>query len=211
MFQSVDPTAAAAVRPRPSDSPANHTSETSACSSQSQCSAVQPGSALLSALFHLSRSPVGVVQVVVSCRWRRYHVPTDCVCVQRPSVCVKAYESLLLLACLQGELQSLQLQLALLLARRLQELHLLLPPECLEEAQLQSWPATPWRYGSAEHKVTGHRSKVSAGQCSGVLCCCQFSVLSRRRRTSLRVGSSRSHDPVLLLVRLPGSPDDRST
>lgn len=73
-------------------------------------------------------------------------------------MCVKAYEALLLLACLQGELQRIQLQLAVLLAGRLQELHLLLPLECLVETQLQSWPATPWRYGVTEHKVTGQRS-----------------------------------------------------
>lgn len=73
-------------------------------------------------------------------------------------MCLKAYESLLLLACLQGELQSLQLQLAVLLAGRLQELHLLLPLECLEAGQLQSWPATPWRYSSTVHKVKGQRS-----------------------------------------------------
>lgn len=73
-------------------------------------------------------------------------------------MCLKAYESLLLLACLQGELHSLQLQLAVLLAGRLQELHLLLPLECLEAGQLQSWPATPWRYSSTVHKATGQRS-----------------------------------------------------
>lgn len=141
VLEPADQTAAAA-RPHPSDSPANHTSETSPQSSQPQCSAVQPESALLSALFQLTRS-------------------------QRSSVCLKAYESLLLLACLQGELQSLQLQLAVLLAGRLQELHLLLPLECLEAGQLQSWPATPWssqfsRCGadlSSEAPAHGHMTR----------------------------------------------------
>lgn len=84
-------------------------------------------------------------------------------------MCVKAYEGLLLLACLHGELQSTQLQLAVLLAGRLQELHLLLPLECLEEAQLQSWPATPWRYGGTTHKVTGQWSADVVQQCSFLL------------------------------------------
>lgn len=100
-------------------------------------------------------------------------------------MCLKAYESLLLLACLQGDLQSFQLQLAVLLAGRLQELHLLLPLECLEAGQLQSWPAMPWRYSSTAHKVTGQRSAdlllLLWLLCSSVPLCSQLSVLAQCR------------------------------
>lgn len=80
MLQPVDQAAAAAAgRPHPSDSSANHTSESSPHSSQSQCSAVQPESALLSALFQLTRSQVDSVVVNVTHREVRSRVATECV------------------------------------------------------------------------------------------------------------------------------------
>ncbi|XP_026199027.1 protein FAM160B2 isoform X2 [Anabas testudineus] len=86
-------------------------------------SSVQSESTLLSALLQLTKS-------------------------QRGSVCVKAYDSLLLLSGLQsgssGEILSDQTQLAELLAGRLLELYSLLPVESLDPGQVQSWPHTPW-------------------------------------------------------------------
>lgn len=80
---------------------------------------VQLQGGLLSALLHLTRS-------------------------QRGSVCLKAYESLLLLAGSSGELLCAHTQLGELLAGRLRELYSLLPVESLDPAEVQSWPQTPW-------------------------------------------------------------------
>ncbi|TMS01609.1 FHF complex subunit HOOK-interacting protein 2B [Larimichthys crocea] len=67
---------------------------------------------------------------------------------QRPSVCLKAYESLLLLSSVQsgssGEILCDHTQLGELLAGRLLELHSLLPLESLDPGEVQSWPHTPW-------------------------------------------------------------------
>ncbi|XP_063753972.1 FHF complex subunit HOOK-interacting protein 2B-like isoform X2 [Eleginops maclovinus] len=110
-------------------------SEASPCSpvqsETSPCSPVQSESGLLSALLQLTSS-------------------------QRGSVCVKAYESLLLLAALEGsagELLSLSTRLGELLVGRLLLLHALLPLEDLLPEELQSWPHTPW---SSESPTSGH-------------------------------------------------------
>lgn len=74
---------------------------------------------------------------------------------QRPSVCLKAYESLLLLSSVQsgssGEILCDHTQLGELLAGRLLELHSLLPLESLDPGEVQSWPHTPWRYTHSEY------------------------------------------------------------
>lgn len=92
-------------------------------SESAACSSVQSESSLLRVLLHLTKS-------------------------QRSSVCLKAYESLLLLSALQsgssGELLSAHTQLGELLAGRLRELYSLLPLEAVDAAELQSWPHTPW-------------------------------------------------------------------
>ncbi|XP_044051714.1 FHF complex subunit HOOK interacting protein 2B isoform X1 [Siniperca chuatsi] len=92
-------------------------------SDSSTSSPVQSESGLLSALLQLTKS-------------------------QRSSVCLKAYESLLLLSGLQsgssGEILCSQTQLGELLAGRLLELYSLLPLESLDPGEVQSWPHTPW-------------------------------------------------------------------
>ncbi|XP_041793346.1 protein FAM160B2 isoform X2 [Chelmon rostratus] len=89
----------------------------------STCSPVQSEHDLLSVLLRLTRS-------------------------QTPSVCLKAYESLLLLSSLQSgysaEILCDHTQLGQLLAGRLQELYTLLPVESLDPGEVQSWPRTPW-------------------------------------------------------------------
>ncbi|XP_071328493.1 FHF complex subunit HOOK-interacting protein 2B [Trachinotus anak] len=104
----------------------NHRTETPQSSSQSDSSGsspVQSECSLLLALLQLTKS-------------------------QRGSVCLKAYEGLLLLSGLQsgssGEILSYQTQLGELLAGRLRELYSLLPLEILDPGQVQSWPHTPW-------------------------------------------------------------------
>ncbi|KAM9360550.1 FHF complex subunit HOOK-interacting protein 2B [Symphorus nematophorus] len=111
---------------QPSTQASNHTTESPLPSSQSDsstCSSVQSESSLLYALLQLTKS-------------------------QRPSVCLKSYESLLLLSSLpsggSGEILCGQTQLGELLAGRLQELYSLLPVESLDPGELQSWPHTPW-------------------------------------------------------------------
>lgn len=102
-------------------------SEASTCSpvqsEASTCSPVQSESSLLLCLLQLTKS-------------------------QRGSVCLKAYQSLLLLAGLQsgcsGEILAHQTQLGELLAGRLVELYSLLPLESLDPAELHSWPHTAW-------------------------------------------------------------------
>lgn len=104
----------------------SHTTEPPPLSSQSDSSTrspVQSESGLLSVLLQLTKS-------------------------ERASVCLKAYESLLLLSSLQsggsGELLCDHTQLGELLAGRLLELYALLPVESLDSGELQSWPHTPW-------------------------------------------------------------------
>ncbi|XP_054467258.1 FHF complex subunit HOOK interacting protein 2B [Anoplopoma fimbria] len=104
----------------------NHKKEPTLPSSQSDsstCSPVQSESRLLSALLQLAKS-------------------------QRASVCLKAYESLLLLSALQsessGEILANHTQLGELLAGRLLQLYSLLPLESLDPGEVQSWPHTPW-------------------------------------------------------------------
>ncbi|KAM3867581.1 FHF complex subunit HOOK-interacting protein 2B [Diretmus argenteus] len=67
---------------------------------------------------------------------------------QKSAVCLKAYESLLLLVSLQsegsGETLAHRTQLGPLLAERLVQLHSLLPLETLEPQDVQSWPHTAW-------------------------------------------------------------------
>ncbi|KAK5871789.1 hypothetical protein PBY51_004649 [Eleginops maclovinus] len=112
------------------DPASNHATEPP-ISKTSPCSPVQSESGLLSALLQLTSS-------------------------QRGSVCVKAYESLLLLAALEGsagELLSLSTRLGELLVGRLLLLHALLPLEDLLPEELQSWPHTPW---SSESPTSGH-------------------------------------------------------
>ncbi|KAM7390941.1 hypothetical protein PAMP_021669 [Pampus punctatissimus] len=102
-------------------------SEASACipvqSEASTCSLVQSESSLLLCLLQFTKS-------------------------QRGSVCLKAYQSLLLLASLQsgcsGEILAHQTQLGQLLAGWLVELYSLLPLESLDPAELHSWPHTAW-------------------------------------------------------------------
>nr|XP_046242387.1 FHF complex subunit HOOK interacting protein 2B isoform X2 [Scatophagus argus] len=87
------------------------------------CGPVQSESGLLSVLLQLTKS-------------------------QRSSVCLKAYESLLLLSSLHSgaseEILCGHTQLAQLLAGRLSELYSLLPVGTLDAADVQSWPHTPW-------------------------------------------------------------------
>ncbi|XP_056275069.1 FHF complex subunit HOOK-interacting protein 2B isoform X3 [Pseudoliparis swirei] len=68
--------------------------------------------------------------------------------LQTASVCLKAFESLLLLSALQtessGELLADHTQLGELLTGRLLQLYALLPLESLDAGELQSWPHTPW-------------------------------------------------------------------
>uniref|UniRef100_A0A8P4KM60 FHF complex subunit HOOK-interacting protein C-terminal domain-containing protein n=1 Tax=Dicentrarchus labrax TaxID=13489 RepID=A0A8P4KM60_DICLA len=104
----------------------NHRTEPPLPSSQSGssvCSHVQSESGLLSVLLQLTKS-------------------------QRGSVCLKAYECLLLLSSLQsgssGEILCDHTQLAELLAGRLLELYSLLPLENLDPGEVQNWPHTPW-------------------------------------------------------------------
>lgn len=96
---------------------------------------------------------------------------------QRGSVCVKAYNSLLLLSGLQsgssGEILSHQTQLGELLAGRLLELYSLLPLESLDSGQVQSWSHTSWRYMyTLSTGLSGHRgaegSTASTSDSSGV-------------------------------------------
>ncbi|XP_028270712.1 FHF complex subunit HOOK-interacting protein 2B isoform X2 [Parambassis ranga] len=63
---------------------------------------------------------------------------------QKGSVCLKAYESLLLLSACSGELLCCHTQLGELLAGRLLELYSLLPLQTLDPGEVQSWPQTPW-------------------------------------------------------------------
>ncbi|TNN55829.1 Protein FAM160B2 [Liparis tanakae] len=105
----------------------NHSKEPLLPPSQSDSSThspVQSESGLLSALLQLAQS-------------------------QRASVCLKAFESLLLLSALQsessGELLADHTQLGELLTGRLLQLYALLPLESLDAGELQSWPHTPWR------------------------------------------------------------------
>ncbi|XP_053180860.1 FHF complex subunit HOOK interacting protein 2B isoform X1 [Scomber japonicus] len=98
-------------------------SEDSTCSpvqsEASNCSPVQSESSLLSCLLQLTKS-------------------------QRGSVCLKAYQSLLLLAGSSGDTLAHHTQLGELLAGRLVELYSLLPLEGLDPTELQSWPHTAW-------------------------------------------------------------------
>ncbi|XP_059192332.1 FHF complex subunit HOOK-interacting protein 2B [Centropristis striata] len=115
---------AASEQSQPCSRASSLSSEPPLLSSQSDSSPVspvQPESSLLSALLQLTKS-------------------------QRAAVCLKAYESLLLLSGLQseGELLSGRTQLGELLARQLLQLYSLLPLEALQPAELQSWPHTPW-------------------------------------------------------------------
>ncbi|XP_056275068.1 FHF complex subunit HOOK-interacting protein 2B isoform X2 [Pseudoliparis swirei] len=104
----------------------NHSKELLLPPSQSDSatdSPVQSESGLLSALLQLAQS-------------------------QTASVCLKAFESLLLLSALQtessGELLADHTQLGELLTGRLLQLYALLPLESLDAGELQSWPHTPW-------------------------------------------------------------------
>ncbi|XP_070760179.1 FHF complex subunit HOOK-interacting protein 2B-like [Enoplosus armatus] len=89
----------------------------------STCSPIQSESGLLLALLKFTKS-------------------------QRSPVCLKAYESLLLLSGLQsgssGELLCDQTKLEELLAGRLLELYSLLPLESLDPTEVQSCPQIPW-------------------------------------------------------------------
>ena len=131
----------------------------------------------------------------INCRTERFRM-LDCnmcdvilmmsspVCLQRASVCLKAYESLLLLSSLQsgdsGELLCDHTQLGELLAGRLLELYALLPVESLEPGELQSWPHTSWRYTHLTAHLTTHTTQahtlvtvliMTVVLCCVVLCC----------------------------------------
>ncbi|XP_056275067.1 FHF complex subunit HOOK-interacting protein 2B isoform X1 [Pseudoliparis swirei] len=91
----------------------------------------------------LSRCCLIVVMLLSHC----YHMAT-LLSPQTASVCLKAFESLLLLSALQtessGELLADHTQLGELLTGRLLQLYALLPLESLDAGELQSWPHTPW-------------------------------------------------------------------
>ncbi|KAE8292594.1 RAI16-like protein [Larimichthys crocea] len=136
----------------------NHGAEPRLPSSQldsSTSSLVQSEPGLLSVLLQLTKSQVteqlqarritfiqaDVFMVTLSSRYGHGMI-------MRPSVCLKAYESLLLLSSVQsgssGEILCDHTQLGELLAGRLLELHSLLPLESLDPGEVQSWPHTPW-------------------------------------------------------------------
>ncbi|XP_013883585.1 protein FAM160B2 [Austrofundulus limnaeus] len=112
----------------------NHNTDPSCNQSEaSACSPVQSESGLFWALLQLTKS-------------------------HRASVSHRACESLLVLSGLldgsSEELLPAGTPLGELLARRLQELHLLLPLEELDATELRSWPPTPWRSESEPGHVT---------------------------------------------------------
>ncbi|XP_034397442.1 protein FAM160B2 isoform X2 [Cyclopterus lumpus] len=128
---------------QPCTQASNHSKEPPLPASQSDSSTgrpVQSESGLLSALLQLAQS-------------------------QRGSVCLKAFESLLMLSALQsessGEILADHTQLGELLTGRLLQLYSLLPLESLDPGEVQSWPHTPWS-SQFSHCRSDLRSKYSA-------------------------------------------------
>uniref|UniRef100_A0A8C2WVP3 FHF complex subunit HOOK-interacting protein C-terminal domain-containing protein n=1 Tax=Cyclopterus lumpus TaxID=8103 RepID=A0A8C2WVP3_CYCLU len=122
---------------QPCTQASNHSKEPPLPASQSDSSTgrpVQSESGLLSALLQLAQS-------------------------QRGSVCLKAFESLLMLSALQsessGEILADHTQLGELLTGRLLQLYSLLPLESLDPGEVQSWPHTPWRYAKSQTFLRG--------------------------------------------------------
>uniref|UniRef100_A0A7N6AJK9 FHF complex subunit HOOK-interacting protein C-terminal domain-containing protein n=1 Tax=Anabas testudineus TaxID=64144 RepID=A0A7N6AJK9_ANATE len=124
--------------------------------------------------------------------------------LERGSVCVKAYDSLLLLSGLQsgssGEILSDQTQLAELLAGRLLELYSLLPVESLDPGQVQSWPHTPWRYG---YTLSPHKSSNRCCFPSPELCLCPQVLTAKVSQCVRRLWLVDVVQPQLLLHLRP--------
>uniref|UniRef100_A0A672YWA3 Family with sequence similarity 160 member B2 n=1 Tax=Sphaeramia orbicularis TaxID=375764 RepID=A0A672YWA3_9TELE len=96
--------------------------------------------------------------------------PVHSICPQRGSVCLKAYEGLLLLGGLppgsSGAAVAVQAQLGALLSGRLVQLYSMLPLDTVEPPEVQNWPHTAWRYHTHTytHSYHGNGSTSGGGQ-----------------------------------------------